>query len=228
MWRKEKHHNTLVLSISPHYVRALFFKNHTNRPHLCAYQKNRLEHLEFENLILFNPTRIAKLITTFVSSHQSSHTKTHIILNGPSLSEQFISLPLAHPTINQFPISYEPKWHWEYQYLYPYDHNYYFYVCGIQKQLLLQYQLLALHIDLNLQSLTSERIGLLKIYRFLFGSAFRRAHLGTDLMAHNNKIEQLFTKDDLSRTLSIANDIVIEEHDMIPLLAACGLIVGSS
>ena len=134
-------------------------------------------------------------------------------------------MPLAHPSLNQFPISYEPKWHWEYQYLYPHDHQYYFYLCGIQKPLLLQYQLLALQSDLNLRSLTSERIGLLKTYRHLFGAAFRRAHLGNDLMNRNNQIERLFTKEDLSRTLSTAHDIAIEEHDMIPLLAACGLIM---
>ncbi len=144
-------------------------------------------------------------------------------LIGPSIREQIISLPTAHPRIEQLPISHAPHMQWYYNYLYPRDHSHFFYVCGIKKTLLLQYQLLAINNGFDTQLVTTERNALLTLYRSLFGSAFRHSHLGVDMSHRNNIVEHLFSRDDLARILSISPNHDISAHDTIPLLTSCGL-----
>ncbi len=225
----KNHNQSLIISCTPQYLRLLLLTvNEKQKISLSAYSKKKLEQLECEKLILFNPTKVSDYIAQFLQRYNLNNVTTHIALYGGLLTDRIISLTTANPTETQFPISHEPSWQWEYHYLYPHDNRYYFYFCEIQKPLLLQYELLALQTGLDLCTITTERIGLLHAYRHIFGAAFRSAHLGNDLMNVNNIVENLFTKDDVSRIISVPDDLALDQHDMIPLLSATGLFIGNA
>ncbi len=187
-----------------------------------SYHKKTIDHLELEHLYIFNPTRIAALITSWY--HAAKQTMPiACTLVGPSVQEQIIPLATAHPTDDQLPIILAPHLQWEYTYLYSYDMAHYFYLCGITKPLLFQYQLLGITTQLPFRTITAQGLALLTAYRFIFGAAFRPAQLATALTKCDTNIEQLFTRDDLERLCILPSPIDYTQTDAIPLLASCGL-----
>lgn len=223
---KKKNDGALTLLCSPRYLIACHISPHNTRLQLHSFTKIPLEHLEFEKLIVFNPTRIALLIENLIKSLNLAHLPLFVGLYGPTIKNSFANLPTAHPTIQQLPISHTPHWQWEYAYLYPHDHSYYFYICGIPRELIFQCQLLALKYNWKLNYLTSERMALLQLYKYLFGHAFRPTQLGIHMQQKNNNVDALFSRDDLSRIITIPSHISVNEYDIGNLLTSCGLFIG--
>ena len=187
-----------------------------------SYHKKTIDHLELEHLYIFNPTRIAPLLTSWY--HATKQTMPiACALVGPSVQEQIIPLTTAHPTPDQLPIIIAPHLQWEYTYLYSYDMAHYFYLCGITKPLLFQYQLLGITTQLPFTTITTQGLALLTAYRFIFGTAFRPAQLAMALTKCDTSIEQLFSRDDLERLCILSPHIDATERDAIPLLTSCGL-----
>ncbi len=226
MWNQTKKHNAFAITFTPRIITGswLSFSSTSRTIQLRSHHRAQLDNLELERLIIFNPTKISQLLTSW---YQTCHQAMPVLctVSGPSVHEQIIPMVTANPKPEQFPIDHAPNWHWKHSYLYSLDNNHYFYLSGIKKSLLFQYQLLGITASLDLRTITTERTSLLCLYRFLLGSAFTSAKLATDLLQRNNTIEQLFSADDLSRMLSIPSNYTIEKHDVIPLLAACGLLV---
>ncbi len=227
MWNQPKEHNAFLITINPRTITCSYLSqsNQTHTISLKSYNTLKFDNLELENLIIFNPTTLSRYIANTYQPYAHKNTPVLLALNGPSLYTKILSTPNAHPTLEQFPISHAPHWLWEYSYLYSHNHRHYFYVCGMQRTLLLQYQLLSITTHLPMHTITTEYMALLQIYRYMFGSAFRHSQLGEALLEQNNTIEQLFTADDLHRLLSIPSDQTIQDTDHIPLLTACGLLV---
>lgn len=216
----------ITITFAPHTMSCSWIKmGPTKRMHLAAYKKTIFNNLELERLSIFNPTSLVRTIRNFITTYKLFDLPVLCSLIGPSVTEQLVAMPTAHPSLAEFPLSHAPHWQWHYHYLYPHDHTHFFYLCGMRKTLLLQYQLLAIQAGIDLQLITTERHSLLHLYRARFGSAFRTTHLGNDLMHRNNNIEQLFTRDDLARILNIPPHHSLTPHDTIPLLTACGLFV---
>ncbi len=192
--------------------------------HLKTYHKRTLDNLELEHSYIFNPTRIAPIISSWYAATKRTMPVVCAVL-GPSIAEQILPLSQAHPTIDNFPISHGPHTQWDYSYLYSHDNFHYFYMCSIAKPLLFQYQLLSITTQLPIESITTEGMALLSLYAALFGDAFRPSQLATSLSHCKNSIEQLFSQDDLERVLAIPSTFSITESDTLPLLIACGLFV---
>lgn len=192
------------------------FKVHT-------YHSKVIDHLELEYLYVFNPTRIGPMLARWY--HATKQTMPVICaLVGPSIQEHIMPLTAINPTHDQLPINHAPHLHWEYTYLYSYDNAHYFYFCGITKPLLFQYQLLGITSQLPIHSITTQGLALLMAYRFIFRTAFRPAQLAIALAQCNTSIEQLFSRDDLGRLCTLPSSM--NNADIIPLLAACGLFAG--
>ncbi len=227
MWNKSKEQNAFIVTITPRTVTCSHISRKTSSSPLSlqSYHNNTFDNLELENLILFNPTNIARHIHNYYKPIQSKKTPALIALQGPSLYTKIVSVTTAHPQLEHFNLSHAPHWLWHYSYLYSKDHRHYFYVCGIKRTLLLQYQLLSISAQIPLCVITTEYMALLHLYRHIFGTAFRHTQLGEALAERNNNVEQLFTKDDLYRVLSIPSSQKIIDKDHIPLLTACGLFV---
>ncbi len=226
MWNKPQEHNAFVVTVNPRIITcSILCQKPSSTISLQSHHTLVLDNLELEKLFIFNPTKLASHIRNYYRSYSVKTMPVFFALNGPSLYVKIISVTKAHPNIEHFNLSHAPHWMWDYSYLYSYDHRHYFYVCGIKKSLLLQYQLLSINAQLPLRSITTEHMALLQLYRHIFGSAFRHSQLGTALSECNNNIEQLFSKDDLSRVLSIPGGQDITNDDYVPLLTACGLFV---
>jgi hypothetical protein len=222
--RLTKPRNLFTYVFTPHTITGCWLSSSsTTAPlQLHSLYRTTITQLELEHLLVFNPTRIAALISSW---YQATDHQMPIVcaLSGPLVDEQIIPLPTAHPTSNQLPITHTPHLQWRYTYLYSYDVAHYFYICGITTPLLFQYQLLGITAQLPLQSITSCGIALLRAYRLLFGTAFRPAQLAIAFMQRKHHIEQLFSRDDLARLLHIPSSISIIPSDVIPLITCCGL-----
>jgi hypothetical protein len=224
--RQPQNHNVFAYIFTPRIITGCWLSLHreNNRIQLRSYHKKIIDHLELEHLYIFNPTRIGSLIASWYHATKQKMPIAYA-LAGPSIYEKIVPTTTAHPTPNQLPISPALHLQWEHAYLYSYDSAHYFYLCGIQKTLLFQYQLLAIRMQLPLHSITTQGMALLDIYRYLFGSTYRPAQLAMALTKCNNNIEQLFSRDDLARLLMLPAQYNLSPSDIIPLLTACGLFV---
>lgn len=172
---------------------------------LRAYKSYPLNNLELEHLILFNPTVIKKHITSFLQEHDLSDAFVAFALQGPAVTEQFIAMPTSTPHRTDFTISNSAHVLWEYRYLYPNDDGQFvFYVYSVPQSVVLQYKLLAIAMQCNLITMTTQTMALLSAYQHMFGSAFRRSQLAIDMMRCNNNIGEVFTMDALRRMVNIS------------------------
>ena len=216
----------LTIQCTPRALFGCLLSSTNQRITIHRFNAIPLHHLELEQLVLFNPTRISRFINHW---YRIASKKVPLLmsLSGPALIEQLVPLPITHPTIDQFPINHSPDWHWEFVYLYSIDTMHYFYLTGIRRSILFQYQLLALHNQFPLQTLTSNAMALLALYRHKSGSAYRASQLAEHL-TRVRSIERLFAYDDLERIATTPSGITISKEDTLPLLIACGLLMGES
>jgi hypothetical protein len=224
MMDRQESHEAFSVIFSPRAITGAFItqNQHNGTLRLRSLHHHRFSNLELERLTLFNPTVVGSLITQWYKE-SSTTAPLFFALHGPALEEHMLLLHTAHPTNAQFPISHAPHMHWKHTYLYSLDHQHCFYLCGIPKPLLFQYQLMAITHELPLSILTTERMALAHCYRAMNGTAYRSAQLAQALQMHNNRIEQLFFKEDLSRLLLVPTDITITDDARLALLTACGL-----
>jgi len=195
--------------------------------HLNGYLRTPLHHLETENLRLFNPTRLQEYIRSFLTMHALKDPFVVISLKGPGVFEHWISFGSATPSEDRF-LQTVPDLKntlWDYRYLYPtQDGKFMFYVCGIKRELLFQYQLLALSLRLNLIALTTEQMALLQLYKFSHTKQAPQAQLETDMRKHNNQLESSFHSQDITRHVMINPSLVSNLEKELPyLLKTLGL-----
>jgi hypothetical protein len=120
--------------------------------------------------------------------------------------ESLVNLPVSSPNSTDFPFPKLQSLLWDYRYLYPSDNaRFTFYVCGVPRQLLFQYQLLAVQYALNLVAITTERMALFHLYRHIKGPAFRVGQLAQDMKGHGNQLNTFFSQDMLRRVVFTSN-----------------------
>ena len=191
---------------------------------LRAHKQHNLQNLELEKSNVFNPTQIKQYIVNFLTTYNLKHSFVSFALSGPQIQEQFVTLTTATPHRDNFSVSNNPHMHWQWTYVYPNDAGKFtFYLCGIPQQLLFQYKLLASSTPLNLLTISTPRMALLQLYRFIYGSAFRHAQLAIDMQRYHNIIEQLFTHDTIARIVHIPE--ISNEKLLQHILTSCGLFV---
>lgn len=219
---RRSRHNALAILCSPRVIIGASLSQKPSSPQLQLHAlfHKKLDHLELEQLTLFNPTAIGALIASWQTQ---SNAPLLCALHGPGLQEQMIFLHTPHPDKGQLPVSHAPHWQWHHTYLYSVDHQHCFYLCGIKKSILFQYQLMAINHNLPLSLLTTERMALLHCYKQLCGTTFRSSQLANDMTTYHNRVERLFFKDDLARILQIPSQITIPDDLILPLLTLCGL-----
>jgi hypothetical protein len=221
--------NFVTISFSPQYLSCCLFEyTKKQKPyHLKAYQTTELDNLELEHLLIFNPSRISSYIQQFLAKNQITNPFALFCLNGPTVFEQFIPVENASPLPQQFSIPNRNNLIWDYVYLYP-THNGQstFYVAGMKRELLFQYQLLAIRNQLNLIIITASTMALLNLYKYNKGAQFRHSQLGIELAKHNHHIDQIFDESIFNNLLSIDPTITIPTQDEIPsILTSLGLFI---
>ncbi len=218
----------IIIHFSPHHITCSWFE-HNNKATLKAYKTVPLENLELERLIIFNPSRISNIIQSFLDEHHLKHACSLFCLNGPSLKQQIVTCKAAtfSPEKLELSTDFIQEWEgiiWDYSYLYPsHDGKYVFYIAGISRELLFQYQLLAMQNHLNLTAISPEAIGLLSLYKIHKGAQFRHSQLGIELNRHNNDIAKMFDEKILRDIAhSITAEITTKTYTTA-LLASLGL-----
>jgi hypothetical protein len=206
----------ITISFSPDNLVLSWLQKSTNgkAPLQCnAYERHELPHLELEKLILFNPTRMAKLITHFLSRHKKRNAFIAFSLQGTSLIEHFITLPTSHPKATDFGITQSSNALWGYRFMYHnHDGQAVFYVYKIPRLLLLQYKLLAITTKTNLIMVTTHTMSYFNAYKAIFGSSFRQSQFGLDMIRHNNNIEDLISSDILKRMITPPLNISLSDE----------------
>lgn len=194
---------------------------------LRAYERFPCTNLELEHCILYNPTWAKKNIKTFIQRYALQKAYVSFSIAGPSCKEYIIKHHHASPQLDEFSLEQQAHWYWEYRYLYPHDDgSFMFYVCGLPASVVLQYQLLAHALHLNLITITTRSMSLFTLYRFMYGTAFRKGQLAVHMAQREQNPERLFSKDSLHRILAIpASHSMVKEDELSSLLHACGLFV---
>lgn len=199
-------------------------KNGTAPLVLRAYKRYSLNNLELHDFVIFNPTVIATYITSFLNEHNLRDAFVTFCVDC-SDAENFVKIPISTPRRADFGISEAPGIQWEYRYLYPHhDDQYVFYVYSVPRSLILQYELLAIKLQINLIAVTTQTVGLIDAYKNIFGKAFRKSQLAVDMIRNDNSVENLISVDSLRRMVSINNDIDVYKEKIF-IAAACGYIV---
>lgn len=188
---------------------------------LRAYQRYPLDNLESVHLIPFNPTKIKKYISSFLSEHQLHNAFITFCLDG--VAEKYCMLSSSAPHRADFAIADGSNLQWEYRYLYPHhDGHYIFYTYAISRSLILQYELLAIGLRCNLVGITTKTMALLDAYKNVFGPVFRKSQLAVDMMRYDNNVEDLVSIDALRRMIHSDNHVAFENEKLF-IAAACGL-----
>jgi hypothetical protein len=215
----------VTISFSPNSIACSWIqktKSGTAPLILRAYKRYPLNNLELYNLIPFNPTVIKKHITSFLYEYDLHNAFIAFCLQGPGITEHFFAMPTSTPHRTDFAITKASSVHWEYRYLYPnHDGQYVFYAYAIVRSLILQYQLLAMSMQCNLITITTQTTALLEAYKNIFGVVFRKSQLAVDMMEYENNVQTLISDDAVRRMISFSGDIAKNEYSTIA--AACGV-----
>lgn len=205
--------------------------NTTTPYELVALQKIPLGNLELNGLIPYHQTAIMQSINQFLDTHNLKHAYVSCSLSGPTIFEKIIELPTASPNAEMCARAAQEQdtqvtfkhMNWDYQYLCQQENACSsFYVCGIQRQHLFHYQLLAMRTRMNLSVMTTQQLALFRLYKQLHGASFRSSQFAQDMRIHNNDLRSFFTPTLLNRMLR-TNAHAITEHDVSHLSTLLGL-----
>ncbi len=204
---------TISFSPSNLVLSWIYQEKHGTPAIVKAYQRTPLEHHELEKLILFNPTQIKQLITTFLSRYHLSNAFIACSFSGPSIMQDFVSFSTSTPTKEQFNIQHSSNMLWHYQYVYHNENGQFiFYVYKVAQSVLLQYKLLAIATKTNVVTFTTETIALLHCYKHILGTNFRQSQLALDMIQHNNNAHAIIPTDVLRTKITVPPGISLEQE----------------
>lgn len=196
----------------------------------CAWiyvsQKNQLELKSYTRIAWENSSRaLSHQLTDFVKRNKLHHSLLSVALSAPLIHEQFIRLSTASPQLQDLPTLQLRKLLWDYRYLHTLDDGQsLFYLCGIERSHIFSQQLLAHQSNLYLMNISSSYMALIQAYRALFGFAFRRSQLALDLIAHNYKLDEIISVENMHRLVRIPSALNINlDEEKLSLLTLIGL-----
>ena len=182
-----------------------------------AYEKTEFKSLEFENAIIFNPTKISLIINNFIKNNKIKRPVITIAINGPSVFEKVITLSTSNPTKQDFGLENlknTKNLKFNYTYLCPAisentNIGFNFYICGISHAQLFQYKLLTLKTGGNLALVTTELAALIELYKYTKDQIFNQSQLAMDLAANNYNINTLFPPEIINKISVTKNNLNI-------------------
>lgn len=197
---------------------------------VSAYRTIILDETCLYKGIIYNPTQLIKILTSFMHTHAIKQTDIIWWINTSACIQNLIhqNSPFTSETILQ---SHMRAQHCgNYLYIYPSDNTHFvFYNAQLPQWIIFQYQLIAHKIVCHIQLLTTQHMGLLQLYRFIQGASFRPAKLAADLKTHDHKLESLFTWSVIAPFVSLAPYVTFDyTTDSSLLLPSLGLFVSES
>lgn len=180
---------------------------------LSAYQRFPLNHHEIMHLRLFNISKISLHIQAFIKAHSAYNSFVSCALTGSGITELIMREPEPTISATQLMQKAPDPLIWDSCYLYPNDNALHtFYACGIPRELLFQYTIMARMASLSLSTLTSAWYAHLQLYKSIQGPAFRRVNLAHTLAAHHHRWHDLLPRDMVYRMITIPSAHQKEEE----------------
>ncbi len=226
---KEPYELVSILITETHISIGLIGTTSAQSAPLCvrAFRSHALEG-SIINGALCKPYLIEKQITDFVRCYGLKQPYVSLCFaQGNSVYEHVVAVEQSNPQPHHFAHLKLANLCFDYTFLHSNDTGQFvFYIAGIRKEIIFQYQLLALKLKLTLVTITTATQAFLAVYKALYGTAFRQAQLAHDMQRCNYQLEQLFTTDMLKRMLSTASLSTIESNKQ--LIALAGLYLSES
>src|SRR5579859_282419 len=175
-----------LLGVVPQLSSSIVGLNITSRTLTCSwievsnkkndfpYELKAYKHILFEvhqktSLTIYNPTRLKSLISTFLDLHDLHDACIVVALSGDGLNEKQIMLTRPTADLKQVEGPEPLLWHYYCLQENSPTNQTPWYSCGMRRELLFQYQLLAIMSGINLIQITTPTMALLKAYKFLKG-----------------------------------------------------------
>jgi len=227
MWRfSRKKQETVAIIFDEHRVTLSWIthESKTKHPHLNAHKTIALSPCEMLSGIIYNPTKLKKIITDFLTRYNLAHADISFIIPTDIVPEEYYKV--STDTLNENLTSLFNDKFWDYRYLCPSidQDGFVVYACGLKREHLFQYQLFALFCNVKLRTITNHTTTLLTLYKQLHGAAFRQTQLSTDLNNHDYNLNSYFTSDSIARSMRVHPEIdICWEQDYKNLACALGL-----
>lgn len=185
---------TIIVDSSHIYLGVIKANASRNTPFvLHAYRVISIQNAALDTYI-YNISFVEKQIKAFIANYNLENAFFTLCITGSKIEERLVRLKKTTPSYADFIHLGLQKFVWDFTYLYTSEQEEsVFAVSGIQRELLFQYQFLALKLGINLVTITTPMHPLLHLYRYVQGGAFRQAKLGVDMQAHNHQLESYFT-----------------------------------
>jgi hypothetical protein len=177
----------------------------------------------------FYSASVLKELEQFITRYKAAYSFAACALDASLVVQGLCTFATAHPTVDEYKKQCVlPDGKLQSIYLYPTENGYFtFYVAAVDHALLLQYQLLALRLHLNVLTITTQFQTLLTLYRYIQGCAFRQIQLARDMQQYQNRLERFFNVQIIHRMVDVSSANRIhgtqEFQDLLPLL---GLYIG--
>jgi hypothetical protein len=168
MWlHKQTIKDFVALAFKPQYLAYAHIKKTDNHiPYaMINYKLIPFTNLELENQIIFNPTSIGKHLNTLLHENKLSGTDLRISISGPTIFEKIISPDIVLEETDETQLK-NLIWH-DTPIFNNNQQDSSRYICGISRELLFQYQLLAAKHNLNITCITTSTMALLNSYHML-------------------------------------------------------------
>lgn len=175
-----------------------------------AYEKKDFEALEFEKSIVFNPTKISANIKKFIKNNNIKNPFVSMSISGPNIFEKIVTLPKSFAKKEDFKIADVKNLNWNHTYLCPsLKGGFDFYICGMKREHLFQYKLLALWAGAKLAFVTTEQAALISLYKHLEGQNFIQSQFSVDLSQNGYDMQSIFTPKLITKNFNIAKELNI-------------------
>lgn len=229
IWTPKKNRNEFVsISFMPDTLTLCAVKKISSKStsylfELSAFTTIPFLHDEYDEGRIYNPTAIGKHITNFLLANHKKKAPIAMTLNGSSIKEEIASYHTASPFEQ---ITHQKKQTAsDYCYLYPQENgNFTFYTCAIERSIIMQYQLMAIAHNLNLQAVSTNSMANINLYRYLTGSTARHSALATILEKNNNNTASLISDQTIQNIIQIPSSIQLSPAHNDAIRIALGAI----
>jgi hypothetical protein len=168
VWHQPEFVNVVI---KPNSLVLIWFKHSKKKPYIVipqAWSMKLLDSFQIKNSIIFNPTYLAEVIEEFFSSHGLKNVFVSIALADNLIWERCCWISQEQPTTDHLDHSARTLV-WNYAHLMTdlEQKKHCFYLFGIAREVLFQYQLLALKVPFNCCTITSKNRSLLYVASLL-------------------------------------------------------------
>lgn len=146
----------VTIAFKNQYLAYAYFKKTNNyMPYMMSdYAIIPCTNMELEKQFIFNPTYVSKQLCALLNKNVQPHTEIRISLEGAAIFEKILSHDKFLEETHTMQLE---KLLWFDLPLF----NNYIYICSISRELLFQYQLLAIQNKFNMRCITTSNMALL-------------------------------------------------------------------